>query len=149
MRNVIEWARTAWNELSIVTSDTVDGAIEELKALLIEIAVQALIRLAVESLVNHASEQWTEPHTEESQSNDEDVTAAYAAREASDELEEEAIAKMFRPKRPQRSSKNQIFQRPNRSTTFAAEKFRAISLSRTRRKLFLRVFEKLKGSMEY
>ena len=36
--------------------------------------------------MNHASEQWTE----ESQSNDEDVTAAYAARKASDELEEEA-----------------------------------------------------------
>ena len=54
-RNAIEWARTAWNELSVgtvkncwnhakilprpVTSGAVDGAIDELKALLIEFAM--------------------------------------------------------------------------------------------------------------
>jgi hypothetical protein len=58
----------------------VDGAIDELKALLIEFADSSL---DVESLVNHVSEQWTE----EPQSDEEDATAAYAAREASDEEE--------------------------------------------------------------
>ena len=96
MRNAIEWARTAWNELSIstvkncwnhakilprpVTSGAVDGAIDELKALLIEFADSSL---DVDSLVNHVSEQWTEAP----QSDDEDATAAYAASEASDEEE--------------------------------------------------------------
>ena len=57
-----------------------DGAIDELKALLIEFADSSL---DVESLVNHVSEQWTE----EPQSDDEDATAAYDARELSDQEE--------------------------------------------------------------
>ncbi len=57
-----------------------DGAIDGLKALLIEFADSSL---DVDSLVNHVSEQWTEePHFD-----DEDATAAYAARETSDEEE--------------------------------------------------------------
>jgi hypothetical protein len=68
VRNAIEWAGTAWNELSIstvkngwnhakilprpVTSGAVDGAIDELKALLIEFAGSSL---DVESLVNRVT----------------------------------------------------------------------------------------------
>ncbi len=43
--------------------------------------------LDAQSLVNHVSEQWTEEPQSESVSDDEDATAAYAAREASDEEE--------------------------------------------------------------
>ncbi len=46
--------------------------------------------LDVDNLVNHVSEQWTE----EPQSDDEDATAACAAREASDEEEADASEPM-------------------------------------------------------
>ena len=88
--NVIEWAVTAWNELSAstvkncwnyakilprpVTSGPVDATIDELTALLIQLADSSL---DVDSLVNHASEQ----RTEELVSDDEEATAAYAARD--------------------------------------------------------------------
>ena len=87
--NAIEWAVTAWNELSAstvkncwnhakilprpVTSGPVDATIDELTALLIQFADSSL---DVDSLVNHVSEQ----RTEELESDDE-ATAAYAARD--------------------------------------------------------------------
>jgi hypothetical protein len=96
VRNAIEWAMTAWEDLSLstvrnywnhakilplpVTSGPVDAAVDELRALLIEFADSSF---DVENLVNHASEQWTE----EPQSDDEDAIAAYEARDATDEEE--------------------------------------------------------------
>jgi hypothetical protein len=92
----IDWAVTAWNELSVstvkncwnhakilprpVTSGPVDATINKLTALLIEFGDSSL---HVDSLANHVSEQWTE----EPESDDEEDTAAYAAREATDEEE--------------------------------------------------------------
>ena len=96
VRNAMEWARTAWEEMSLntvkncwnhakilprpITSGPSDAAIEELKALLVEFSDSTI---DVENLLNHVSEQWTEAP----QSDDEEATVAYVAREASDEEE--------------------------------------------------------------
>ncbi len=96
VRNTIEWARTAWKELSLntvknywnhakilpkpVTSGPTDSAIDELKALLVEFSDSSI---DVENSLSHVSEQLTEAP----QSDDEKETAVYEAREASDEEE--------------------------------------------------------------
>ncbi len=96
--NAIEWAVTAWNELSAaqscwnrwnhakncwnhakilprpVTSGPVDATIDELTALLMQFADSSL---DVDSLVNHVYEQ----RTEELELDDDEATAAYAARD--------------------------------------------------------------------
>jgi len=95
VRNAIEWTRISWEEVSLntvkncwnhakilplpvtVTSGPSDAVIDELKALLVEFSDSSL---DVENVVDHATEQWTAAP----QSDDEDATAAYEAREESD-----------------------------------------------------------------
>ena len=95
VRTAIEWTGTAWEEVSFnsvkncwnhakilpravtVTSGPSDAVIDELKALLVQLSDPSL---DVESILNHATEQWTEAP----ESDDEEATAAYEAREESD-----------------------------------------------------------------
>ena len=76
--------KNCWNHAKTlpqpVTSGPTDAAIDELRALLKEFSDS---RIDVENLVDHVPEQ----RTEAPQSDDEDATAAYEAREASDEEE--------------------------------------------------------------
>jgi len=60
-----------------VTSGPSDAVIDELKALLVEFSDSSL---DVENVVDHDTEQWTAAP----QSDDEDATAAYEARDESD-----------------------------------------------------------------
>ncbi len=72
--------KNCWNHAKIlprpITSGPSDAAIEELKALLVEFSDSTI---DVENLLNHFSEA--------PQSDDEEATVAYVAREASDEEE--------------------------------------------------------------
>ena len=76
-------AKNCWNHAKIlplpvtVTSGPSDAVIDELKALLVEFSDSSL---DVENVVDHATEQWTAAP----QSDDEDATAGYEAREESD-----------------------------------------------------------------
>ena len=76
--------KNCWNHAKIlprpITSGPCDAAIEELNAPLVEFSDSTI---DVENLLNHVSEQWTEAP----QSDDEEATVAYVAREASDEEE--------------------------------------------------------------
>ena len=104
VRNAIEWALTAWNELSVstvkncwnhakilprpVTSGPVDATIDELSSLLIEFADSSL---DVDSLVNHASEKWTE----EPESDDEEASSISMCLYAGENFFPSAPSKSF------------------------------------------------------
>jgi len=99
VRSAIEWSRAAWDELSLntvkncwnhakilpapVASGPDNEVVNELAALLLQFSTSGL---GVEDLLNNATEQWTAAPVE-SDEEDAERTAAYRAREASDEEE--------------------------------------------------------------